>query len=415
MSATLEQLEPSANGSGNIGTNSLRWGEGHFASLYVNGGAVAPLASPTFTGTPAGPTAAPGTNTTQLASTAFVTAADVIAKARANHTGTQLAVTISDFDSAVTASTAGAKAHDQNSDTKLDDGNANEVTAAHLRAHLDDATKHRQINDATTSETTLWSSTKVDAAIAAAAGGAVDTAQLVDEAVTGAKVEGGTAAPGNNKYWGTNGLGTFGFHTMSTAVKVSLSSGEGQLSNTGGLHAVLGSTDTTSASGADARFPTSGEKAALAGQTGTPSGSNKYLTLDWATADVFTNAVILAGTSTTPGRITPAQIKLAANPSRVALTYAATLTPDCLDGRSRSVTMTGDLLINAPINPVDAMVMKFKLLASGGARELTFHADIKMPTDSTYEATVASGATRMIELEYNGTAWMLIKNLEFAA
>lgn len=35
----------------------------------------APLASPTLTGTPAVPTAAPGTNTTQAASTAFVTAA----------------------------------------------------------------------------------------------------------------------------------------------------------------------------------------------------------------------------------------------------------------------------------------------------------------------------------------------------
>ena len=35
----------------------------------------APLASPTFTGTPAAPTAAAGTNTTQLATTAFVTAA----------------------------------------------------------------------------------------------------------------------------------------------------------------------------------------------------------------------------------------------------------------------------------------------------------------------------------------------------
>jgi len=35
----------------------------------------APLASPTFTGTPAAPTAAAGTNTTQLATTAFVTTA----------------------------------------------------------------------------------------------------------------------------------------------------------------------------------------------------------------------------------------------------------------------------------------------------------------------------------------------------
>jgi hypothetical protein len=41
--------------------------------------AYAPLASPTFTGTPAVPTAAPGTNTTQASSTAFVKAAiDVV-------------------------------------------------------------------------------------------------------------------------------------------------------------------------------------------------------------------------------------------------------------------------------------------------------------------------------------------------
>lgn len=38
----------------------------------------APLASPTLTGTPAAPTAAPGTNTTQLATTAFVQAADTL-------------------------------------------------------------------------------------------------------------------------------------------------------------------------------------------------------------------------------------------------------------------------------------------------------------------------------------------------
>ena len=38
--------------------------------------AKAPLASPTFTGTPAAPTAAPATSTTQLATTAFVTTAD---------------------------------------------------------------------------------------------------------------------------------------------------------------------------------------------------------------------------------------------------------------------------------------------------------------------------------------------------
>jgi len=42
--------------------------------------AIARLASPTFTGTPAGPTAAAGTNTTQLATTAFVRANDTRGK-----------------------------------------------------------------------------------------------------------------------------------------------------------------------------------------------------------------------------------------------------------------------------------------------------------------------------------------------
>lgn len=49
-------------------TNSDQLG-GSVAALYAF------LASPTFTGTPLAPTAAPGTNTTQLATTAFVTAA----------------------------------------------------------------------------------------------------------------------------------------------------------------------------------------------------------------------------------------------------------------------------------------------------------------------------------------------------
>jgi hypothetical protein len=45
---------------------------GRFNATWAN---VAPVASPTFTGTPAAPTATAGTNTTQLATTAFVTSA----------------------------------------------------------------------------------------------------------------------------------------------------------------------------------------------------------------------------------------------------------------------------------------------------------------------------------------------------
>lgn len=47
----------------------------NFSELYASDALKAPLASPTFTGTPAAPTASPGANTTQIATTAFVKAA----------------------------------------------------------------------------------------------------------------------------------------------------------------------------------------------------------------------------------------------------------------------------------------------------------------------------------------------------
>ena len=58
--------------------------------------AKAPLASPTLTGTPAAPTAASGTNTTQIATTAFVAAAipDISGKANTSDIGS----TIQAFD-----------------------------------------------------------------------------------------------------------------------------------------------------------------------------------------------------------------------------------------------------------------------------------------------------------------------------
>ena len=59
------------------------------STAFVKTQGYAPLASPTFTGVPAAPTAAAGTNTTQLATTAFVTAAagGKVAKAGDTMTG----------------------------------------------------------------------------------------------------------------------------------------------------------------------------------------------------------------------------------------------------------------------------------------------------------------------------------------
>lgn len=54
------------------GTNTTQLATTAFVQAAIAGGPFAPIASPTFTGTPAGPTAALNTNTTQLATTAFV-------------------------------------------------------------------------------------------------------------------------------------------------------------------------------------------------------------------------------------------------------------------------------------------------------------------------------------------------------
>lgn len=63
-SSVTDNIVTFANTTGKLGKDS-----------GVAVASLAPKASPTFTGTPAAPTAAPGTNTTQISTTAFVTAA----------------------------------------------------------------------------------------------------------------------------------------------------------------------------------------------------------------------------------------------------------------------------------------------------------------------------------------------------
>jgi hypothetical protein len=79
---------PPMNGTAAVGT-SLEFARGDH--VHPTDTSRAPLASPTFTGTPAAPTAAVGTNTTQLATTAFVQAEianDAPAKDGTGATGT---------------------------------------------------------------------------------------------------------------------------------------------------------------------------------------------------------------------------------------------------------------------------------------------------------------------------------------
>lgn len=62
------------DGTGDPLRTSLQKTEANFTDLYALEALKAPLASPALTGTPTAPTAAPGTSTTQIATTAFVAA-----------------------------------------------------------------------------------------------------------------------------------------------------------------------------------------------------------------------------------------------------------------------------------------------------------------------------------------------------
>lgn len=99
----------------------------------------------------------------------------------------------------------------------------------------------------------------------------------------------------------------------------------------------------------------------------------------------------------------------------VTLTFANPLAPNCNDGLYRKVTMTNDASLSAPSNGADGMVWRGRFTASGANRELTLGANILTPTDVVFDATIASGSTRVLWLESNGTKWMLTRNLEFVA
>lgn len=70
--AAASTTTPKMDGTATVGTETAFARGDH---VHPTDTSRAPLASPTFTGTPAAPTAAAGTNTTQLATTAFVQAA----------------------------------------------------------------------------------------------------------------------------------------------------------------------------------------------------------------------------------------------------------------------------------------------------------------------------------------------------
>ena len=75
IKSTVKATFPNITGAVNPTHTELNFVDGVTSAIQTQIDSKAPIASPTFTGTPAAPTATLGTNSTQLASTAFVAAA----------------------------------------------------------------------------------------------------------------------------------------------------------------------------------------------------------------------------------------------------------------------------------------------------------------------------------------------------
>jgi hypothetical protein len=87
--------------------------------------------------------------------------------------------------------------HDKNKDTILDEGGANEVSAATILTHINDSTIHRVIDDAVASLTTLYSGTKIESLITSAISANSKTYVFETTAVANASLTAGTLRLGD--------------------------------------------------------------------------------------------------------------------------------------------------------------------------------------------------------------------------
>ena len=96
------------------------------------------------------------------------------------------------------------------------------------------------------------------------------------------------------------------------------------------------------------------------------------------------------------------------------ITYAATITPNAALADTFKVTLTGNLTMNAPINPVPGHTYRFELIQDGtGSRLLTLGTGFKTaggaPTLST-----AANAIDWYTAYYDGTTFWGVLNKAFA-
>jgi hypothetical protein len=113
------------------------------------------------------------------------------------------------------------------------------------------------------------------------------------------------------------------------------------------------------------------------------------------------------------GNVTAASAGQVKTKTIAVITYAATVTPNANNGNIQRCTLTGNLTVAAPTNPVDGQQIIFEFLASGAARTVTLvtgstgafkFGDAPTPASTTGTtavlAAVASGTTTRIGAIY---------------
>jgi len=94
----------------------------------------------------------------------------------------------------------------------------------------------------------------------------------------------------------------------------------------------------------------------------------------------------------------------------IVLTYEATVTPSIVDGLLRTTSLTGDVTLNEPTGAdLGGVSWTWYVTASGAARNLSLHANIIIPSDSSFTSpkTLNSGKTYVLQLRYIGSSWCL--------
>jgi hypothetical protein len=93
------------------------------------------------------------------------------------------------------------------------------------------------------------------------------------------------------------------------------------------------------------------------------------------------------------------------------ITYGASITPDASLFTLARITMTGNMTVNAPLNPVDGMVRYFEFIQDAtGLRLLTLNAVFAVPAAITLVASVTASARDIMVSMYSASLakWIVI-------